>query len=158
MRLLWPGNSPDLNAIEPAWFWMKRRTTSQGAPTTKAEMEKRWLQAWKDLPQKTIQGWIERIPHHIREVIRLEGGNEYKEGVQGFKRSWKGDRLKGKLSTLVYVDPALSVYEKPAAPMTLPIQHQERQESQSDSEVDIDGEDDDLWASDAEARWDGTKT
>ncbi len=23
-RLLWPGNSPDLNMIEPCWFWMKK--------------------------------------------------------------------------------------------------------------------------------------
>ena len=26
-RLLWPPNSPDLNMIEPCWFWMKRHTT-----------------------------------------------------------------------------------------------------------------------------------
>jgi hypothetical protein len=32
------------------------------------------------MPQEKIQAWIERIPRHIREVIRLEGGNEYKEG------------------------------------------------------------------------------
>ncbi|GFF59718.1 predicted protein [Aspergillus udagawae] len=31
----WPGNSPDLNAIEPAWPWLKRRTTSRGAPRDK---------------------------------------------------------------------------------------------------------------------------
>jgi hypothetical protein len=29
-RLLWLGNSPDLNAIEPTWFWMKRETTKKG--------------------------------------------------------------------------------------------------------------------------------
>lgn len=25
-----------------------------------------------------IQQWIERPPHHIEEIIALEGGNEYK--------------------------------------------------------------------------------
>jgi hypothetical protein len=30
--------------------------------------------------QEKIQAWIERIIAHIRDVIRLEGGNEYKEG------------------------------------------------------------------------------
>jgi len=44
------------------------------------------------------------IPDHIQEIIRLGGGNEYKEGVQGFKRSWAGRRVKGKLSTLQFID------------------------------------------------------
>jgi hypothetical protein len=33
------------------------------------------------MPQARIQRWIERIPFHIQEVIRLKGGNDYKEGV-----------------------------------------------------------------------------
>lgn len=103
-RLLWPGNSPDLNAIEPAWFWLKRRTTALGAATSRVEMERRWLQGWKDLPQTTIQSFIERIPHHIQSIIALDGGNEYEEGIPGFKRSWKGDRLKGKLSSHAFID------------------------------------------------------
>jgi hypothetical protein len=37
------------------------------------------------MPQERIQAWIECIIEHIKEVIRLEGSNEYKEG-----------RLKGK--------------------------------------------------------------
>ena len=32
------------------------------------------------MPQSHIQAWIKRIPHHIKQVIALEGGNEYKEG------------------------------------------------------------------------------
>ncbi len=67
-------------------------------------MEKKWLQAWRDLPQKTIQTWIEAIPDHIQAIIRLKGGNEYKEGIQGFKRSWAGTRIKGKLSKLQFID------------------------------------------------------
>lgn len=79
-RLLWPGNSPDLNAVEPAWFWLKRRTTLLGAPGDRETAKKAWLKAWEELPQDRIQAWIERIPFHIEEIIRLEGGNEYKEG------------------------------------------------------------------------------
>jgi transposase len=79
-RLLWCPNSPDLNAIEPAWPWMKRRTTKKGAPKSRQEAITAWNQAWRDLPQEKIQAWIERIPTHIKKIIELEGGNEYKEG------------------------------------------------------------------------------
>ena len=43
MKLLWPGNSPDLNAIEPAWPYMKRRTTCQGAKSIGKHMRKQWI-------------------------------------------------------------------------------------------------------------------
>jgi Ran GTPase-activating protein (RanGAP) involved in mRNA processing and transport len=51
-----------------------------------------------------IQKWITAIPHHIKEIIRCEGGNEYKEGRDGFKRSFTGRILKGKLSTHQFVE------------------------------------------------------
>lgn len=79
-RLLWCGNSPDLNAIEPCWPWMKRYTTKKGAPKNRAEAIRAWESCWKELPQSKIQAWIERIPIHIQKIIELEGGNEYKEG------------------------------------------------------------------------------
>ncbi len=86
IRILWMGNSPDLNAIEPCWPYMKRRTTAKGPPQTRAEGIKVWQQCWKELPQSQIQAWIERIPIHIQKVIELEGGNEYKEGRLHVKR------------------------------------------------------------------------
>lgn len=79
-RLLWPGNSPDLDMIEPCWFWMKRRTTSKGPPTSRLIAEPLWNKIWDDLPQQKIQEWIERIPRHISKVIELKGGDEYCEG------------------------------------------------------------------------------
>ena len=79
-KLLWCGNSPDLNAIEPCWAWMKRYTTKKGAPKSRAEAIRAWEKCWRELPQDKIQAWIERIPIHIKQIIKLEGGNEYKEG------------------------------------------------------------------------------
>jgi transposase len=79
-RLTWPRNSPDLNAIEPAWPYLKRITTKKGAPTSRAKAEVLWNKAWKELPQEKIQAWIEWIPEHIKRIIDCEGGNEYKEG------------------------------------------------------------------------------
>lgn len=81
LRLLWPGNSPDLNAIEPTWMYMKRETTRKGAPTSRKIAEQLWTRCWNDMSQARIRRWIERIPYHIQEIIRLKGGNDYKEGV-----------------------------------------------------------------------------
>jgi transposase len=78
-RMLWPPNSPDLNAIEPPWMWMKKETTKGGAATSKKKLTIDWVDCWDNMEQERIQAWIERIPIHIHEVIRLEGGNEYKE-------------------------------------------------------------------------------
>lgn len=91
IRLLWPGNSPDLNAIEPTWNWMKRKTTEKGCPTGKKQMKQDWITCWDEMPQSKIQDWIERIRVYVQEVIKLEGGNEYKEG-----------RCKGQLKKTVY--------------------------------------------------------
>jgi trehalose-6-phosphate synthase len=78
----WCPNSPNINAIEPTWFWMKKETTKRGASTNHKKLRSRWEKCWKELSQKKIQEWIERIPNHIKEIIRLKGGNEYKEGRQ----------------------------------------------------------------------------
>jgi hypothetical protein len=79
-KMLWPGNSPDLNAIEPTWFWMKRHTTKKGPPKNRSEAIRKWEKTWEELDQARIREWIERIPHHVQQIIALEGGNEYKEG------------------------------------------------------------------------------
>ena len=79
-RLLWPGNSLDLNAIEPTWFWMKRQTTRKGPITSNKKLKEEQIKCWKDMLQKTIQAWIERIPEHIEEIIAQDGNNLYKEG------------------------------------------------------------------------------
>jgi hypothetical protein len=72
--------------IEPCWFWMKRHTTKKGLITSREQLKQGWIKRWKEMPQENIQAWIERIISYIKDVIRLEGGNEYKEG-----------RLKGKV-------------------------------------------------------------
>lgn len=94
-RFRWPGNSPDLNVIEPCWYHLKRKTTTQGAPRYKSLMEFKWREAWLELEQKRIQAWIERIPRHIQEVIRLDGGNEYKEGRASSAEGRKGQQRRG---------------------------------------------------------------
>jgi len=82
-RMIWAPNSPDLSAIEPPWFYMKRETTKHGAASSKKQMKEDWVQCWEEIPQEKIQAWVERIPINIQEVIRLEGGNEYQESKRG---------------------------------------------------------------------------
>ena len=65
-----------------------KRTTAKGAPETLSAMEKHWKAHWQSLDQWRIQRWIERIPRHIQEVIRLEGGNEYREGAAERTNHW----------------------------------------------------------------------
>ena len=80
-KLLWPGNSPDLNAIEPCWMWIKRETTKKGAINNIKDLKAAQEQCWQELLQEKIQAWIKRIPVHIKEVIRLKGGKMYTEGM-----------------------------------------------------------------------------
>ena len=86
---LWPGNSPDLNAIEPTWFWMKRVTTKHGALTSNKKLKVAWIKCWEDMPQEAIQAWIERIPEHIKEVtnqIYIRKGVKRGKRKEGYTR------------------------------------------------------------------------
>jgi transposase len=42
MKMLWLGNSPDLNVIKKAWFWMKKETTKRGPTSDKKKLRARW--------------------------------------------------------------------------------------------------------------------
>lgn len=75
---------------------MKKRTTFYGC-AARNKLRTNWYREWRHgLPQDSIRAWVEAIPHAIQEVIRLEGGNEYKEG-RALKRSFRGRRKIGEL-------------------------------------------------------------
>ena len=42
IKMLWPSNSPDLNAIKLIWFWMKKETTKRGATSNRKKLRVRW--------------------------------------------------------------------------------------------------------------------
>lgn len=69
---------------------------------TRRQLKKVWLDAWEKLPHRRLQEWVERIPFHIQEIIRLEGGNEYKEGKPGGRVRQK--RRKGHLTARLYLE------------------------------------------------------
>jgi hypothetical protein len=92
MKLIWPANSLDLNAIEPYWAWMKRQTIKRGVASGMKQLKKDWLEYWERLLQEKIQEWIKRIPEHIQRIIDCRGGNEYREGSG--KRARNPDRVR----------------------------------------------------------------
>jgi ferric-dicitrate binding protein FerR (iron transport regulator) len=59
---------------------MKQATTKKGAPKSRQQAIEAWTKCWNELPQEKIQAWIERIPRHVQEIIKADGGNEYMEG------------------------------------------------------------------------------
>lgn len=47
LKLLWPGNSPDLNMIEPCWPWMKRQTSQHRDFEQRGKLPKIWEDCWR---------------------------------------------------------------------------------------------------------------
>ena len=86
LKMRWPGNSPDLNAIEPSWAFLKRGSSTRGAPLSWPLLKDRWRGEWRAMPQSEIRRWIERLPENIAKIIALEGGNAYQEGETGQAR------------------------------------------------------------------------
>jgi hypothetical protein len=68
-------------------MWMKRETTKPGPASSMKKLTKYWVDCWDNMDQARIKAWIERLPIHIQEVLRLEGGNEYKESKSGKRRN-----------------------------------------------------------------------
>jgi hypothetical protein len=79
--IVWPANSPDLNAIEPPWGVIKQSWRKRKIPKSRLELEKAWTKEWANYPQEKLQRCVERIQGNIQWVIRLAGRNDYTEGT-----------------------------------------------------------------------------
>jgi hypothetical protein len=91
-RLLWWNNFFDLNMIEFAWSWIKRRTTCKKTFTFRFTAKSIWKRTWIDLSQSKIQEWIERILRHIIKIIELNKENEYCENRFDVDRRTKEEK------------------------------------------------------------------
>ena len=83
----------------------------RGSARSRKEQERRWKRAWRELPQERIQMWIEGVYNNVQEVLRLQGGNEYKEGRAATIRQYKGLRIKGILSPHAYLNANTAILE-----------------------------------------------
>jgi hypothetical protein len=80
-KLLWPGHSLEINALEHAWPWIRRQLTKDFYPS-KDELDCRsqWECEWDSLPQEVINKWIDYIPEVVRRIIDYGGKNDFHDG------------------------------------------------------------------------------
>jgi transposase len=71
-----PAKSPDLNAIEYIWGWMKRVVAGY-EPRDADSLETAILEAWENLSQNTVQHFIAHIKTVMAEIIAAQGGNSH---------------------------------------------------------------------------------
>ena len=77
-QLPWPGNSPDLNCIEPLWQLLKLRISKQVPHIrTMEEMEAAWYDEWEKLTIEEINAIIDRQVTRVRQVVDHKGGNDF---------------------------------------------------------------------------------
>jgi transposase len=78
IKMLWPANSPDANAIEQAWPWMRRHITEDYDISTKEEeCAQKWRDEWEKLPIEQINAWIDSIPKRIIQILEQERDNNF---------------------------------------------------------------------------------
>lgn len=74
IRLIdWPGNSPDLNPIEPLWEMAQRRL-SKNLPRNVHQFWELVSHAWLSLPTWMVRRYIMSMPRRLQAVIDAEGG------------------------------------------------------------------------------------
>ena len=98
IRLLWPGNSPNLNMIEPYWPWLKKETCKIGVPKTREDMVKKWKEELENFPQSKLQEFVACMPYHLQIVRFLKGDNKYREErIDGRSDTKRGKELLAQL-------------------------------------------------------------
>ena len=71
-----PARSPDLNAIEYIWGWMKH-TIAAYEPHDADSLEAAIRDAWENLSRTTIQHFIGHITTKMQEIIAAGGGQSH---------------------------------------------------------------------------------
>ena len=70
----WPGNSPDLNAIENAWSQMKHIQTGECA-TSEAGLKKVARRVWRGITRDYLEKLYESMPCRMQAVVDAQGGH-----------------------------------------------------------------------------------
>ena len=74
INLKHPGSSPDLNAIENCWAYVKNRIRRlPSKPSNENELWKAIREHWVAMPQDVIDGWIDEFEERRLEVVAAKG-------------------------------------------------------------------------------------
>jgi transposase len=69
-----PGASPDLNAIENCWAWVKDKI--RRSPKHPSSLDQLWAAVqhfWDEIPQSTIDKWIDDFEERRLAVVAAHG-------------------------------------------------------------------------------------
>lgn len=70
----WPPYSPELNIIEHVWSWMTAYINKE-RPKNRRELKRYIRAAWNEIPQSTIQAYINNLPTVMKRIIDAKGDN-----------------------------------------------------------------------------------
>jgi len=80
LRMIWPGNSPDLNPIENAWRSLKAKLQKRFRdPLKRAHSEDELWEAiqeeWEGLSMEMLNKWIDSMVERVQTVVSKNGGH-----------------------------------------------------------------------------------
>jgi hypothetical protein len=76
--LWWPGHSPDVNASEHAWPWIRCHVTCDHKPSCNTkECEQQWQEEWDSMPIEVINKWVMGVQRVVRRIIQHGGRNDF---------------------------------------------------------------------------------
>lgn len=76
--LPWPANSPDLNQIEPCWYYLKRKVSKRPyAPKTKESTIEAWDDEWQNLDMERVGQWCGKLCNRMERVKDQQGDNKF---------------------------------------------------------------------------------
>lgn len=77
-KIAWAGHSPDVNASEHAWPFIRKHVTKNYTQSrTEQQCERQWRASWDALPIGKINKWVDGIPEVVRRIIRSHGKNNF---------------------------------------------------------------------------------
>jgi len=74
-KLLWPPNSPNINAVENRWSIMDEVVYKNPTSKTMKDMKRRLIQAWKTIPLSNLYDLSHSMPQRLQNVIKNKRGH-----------------------------------------------------------------------------------